>query len=89
MIVSTDRDLMQLVTERVVLLDTMRDRRIGPAEVEARFGVPPARVLDVRALVGDSTDNIPGVKGIGEKGAAKLIQEWGSLEAAARRTPRR
>ena len=80
-IVSTDRDLMQLVGERVVLLDTMRDRRIGPAEVEARFGVPPAQVLDVRALVGDATDNIPGVKGIGEKGAAKLVQEWGSLEA--------
>jgi DNA polymerase-1 len=80
-IVSTDRDLMQLVGERVVLLDTMRDRRIGPAEVEARFGVPPAKVLDVRALVGDTTDNIPGVKGIGEKGAAKLVQEWGSLEA--------
>jgi DNA polymerase-1 len=80
-IVSTDRDLMQLVSDRVVLLDTMRERRIGPAEVEERFGVPPARVLDVRALVGDTTDNIPGVKGIGEKGAAKLIQEWGSLEA--------
>jgi DNA polymerase-1 len=79
-IVSTDRDLMQLVSERVVLLDTMRDKRIGPAEVEERFGVPPARVLDVRALVGDTTDNIPGVKGIGEKGAARLIQEWGSLE---------
>ena len=79
-IVSTDRDLMQLVSDRVVLLDTMRERRIGPAEVEARFGVPPAKVLDVRALVGDATDNIPGVKGIGEKGAAKLVQEWGSLE---------
>jgi DNA polymerase-1 len=79
-IVSTDRDLMQLVGERVVLLDTMRERRIGPAEVEERFGVPPSKVLDVRALVGDTTDNIPGVKGIGEKGAAKLIQEWGSLE---------
>lgn len=79
-VVSTDRDLMQLVSERVVLFDTMRDRRIGPAEVEARFGVPPSRLLDVRALVGDTTDNIPGVKGIGEKGAAKLIQEWGSLE---------
>jgi DNA polymerase-1 len=80
-IVSTDRDLMQLVSDRVVLLDTMRDKRIGPAEVEERFGVPPARVLDVRALVGDTTDNIPGVKGIGEKGAARLIQEYGSLEA--------
>lgn len=80
-IVSTDRDLMQLVSERVVLLDTMRDRRYGPAEVEERFGVPPEKILDVRALIGDATDNIPGVKGIGEKGAAKLIREWGSLEA--------
>jgi DNA polymerase-1 len=80
-IVSTDRDLMQLVSERVVLLDTMRDKRIGPAEVEERFGVPPSRLLDVRALVGDTTDNIPGVKGIGEKGAARLVQEWGSLES--------
>jgi DNA polymerase-1 len=79
-IVSTDKDLMQLVGGRVTLLDTMKDRRIGPAEVEARFGVPPAQLLDVRALVGDSSDNIPGVKGIGEKGAAELVREWGSLE---------
>ena len=80
-IVSTDKDLMQLVTDRVVLLDTMKDKRVGPAEVEARFGVTPDKLLDVRALVGDPSDNIPGVKGIGEKGAAKLILEWGSLEA--------
>ena len=79
-IVSTDKDLMQLVTERVVLLDTMKDRRIGPNEVVDRFGVPPEKLLDVRALVGDPSDNIPGVKGIGEKGAAKLIGEWGDLE---------
>jgi DNA polymerase-1 len=79
-IVSTDKDLMQLVGGRVTLLDTMKDRRIGPAEVEERFGVPPAQLLDVRALVGDSSDNIPGVKGIGEKGAAELVREWGSLE---------
>ena len=80
-IVSTDKDLMQLVEDgRVCLLDTMKDRRYGEAEVESRFGVPPAQVLDLRALVGDSSDNIPGVKGIGEKGAAKLIQEWGDLE---------
>jgi DNA polymerase-1 len=64
----------------VVLLDGIKDRRYGPAEVEARFGVPPEKVLDVRALVGDPSDNIPGVKGIGEKGAAKLIAEWGDLE---------
>jgi len=79
-IVSTDRDLMQLVDERVQLLDGIRDRRYGPEEVEKRFGVPPQKVLDVRALVGDKSDNIPGVKGIGEKGAAQLIAEWGDLE---------
>jgi DNA polymerase-1 len=80
-IVSTDKDLMQLVTDRVELLDGIKDRRYGPAEVEERFGVAPERILDLRALVGDPSDNIPGVKGIGEKGAAKLIAEWGSLDA--------
>ena len=84
-IVSTDKDLMQLVGDRVVLLDTMKDRRFGPAEVEERFGVPPAQVLDLRALVGDPSDNIPGVKGIGEKGAAKLLAEYGTLEALLER----
>jgi DNA polymerase-1 len=79
-IVSTDKDLMQLVDERVTLLDGMKDRRYGPAEVEERFGVPPEQLLDLRSLVGDPSDNIPGVKGIGEKGAAKLIAEWGTLE---------
>ena len=80
-IVSTDKDLMQLVGERVTLLDTMKDRRIGPAEVEQRFGVPPEKILDLRSIVGDSSDNIPGVKGIGEKGAASLMHEFGSLDA--------
>jgi len=79
-IVSTDRDLMQLVDERVHLLDGIRDRRYDPAAVEARFGVPPRQVLDLRALVGDTSDNIPGVSGIGEKGAAQLIREYGDLE---------
>ncbi len=79
-IVSSDRDLMQLVNERVQLLDGIRDRRYGPAEVEARFGVPPAQLLDLRSLVGDTSDNIPGVHGIGEKGGAQLIREWGDLE---------
>jgi DNA polymerase-1 len=79
-IVSTDKDLMQLCSDRVVLLDTVKDRRVGPAEVEERFGVPPERLLDLRALVGDPSDNIPGVKGIGEKGAAKLLAEWPDLE---------
>ncbi len=79
-IVSTDRDLMQLVDERVTLLDGIRDRRFGPAEVEKKFGVPPDKVLDLRALVGDTSDNIPGVKGVGEKTAAQLIGEYGDLE---------
>jgi len=79
-IVSSDKDLMQLVGGRVVLLDSMKDKRIGPAEVVERFGVPPEQLLDVRALVGDPSDNIPGVKGIGEKGAAALITEYGTLE---------
>ena len=80
-IISTDKDLMQLVSDRVQLLDAVKDRRYGPEEVEGRFGVPPHQVLDLRALVGDPSDNIPGVKGIGEKGAAKLIGEFGTLEA--------
>jgi DNA polymerase-1 len=79
-IVSTDKDLMQLVSERVTLLDGVKDVRFGPVEVEQRFGVPPERILDLRSLVGDPSDNIPGVKGIGAKGAAKLIGEWGDLE---------
>ena len=80
LIVSSDKDLMQLVGGRVVLLDLMKDKRIGPAEVVERFGVTPDKLLDVRALVGDPSDNIPGVKGIGEKGAAALITEYGTLE---------
>ncbi len=84
-IVSIDRDLMQLVSDRVTLLDTMRERRFGPKQVEERFGVPPERVLDLRALVGDSSDNIPGVKGIGEKSAAELLREHGSLDALLER----
>ncbi|MEZ4332709.1 MAG: DNA polymerase I [Myxococcota bacterium] len=79
-IVSTDKDLMQLVGPAVELLDTMKGRRIDAAAVEERFGVPPSQLLDLRALVGDPSDNIPGVKGIGEKGAAKLIQAFGDLD---------
>ncbi|MCH2186107.1 DNA polymerase I, partial [Myxococcota bacterium] len=79
-IISTDKDLMQLVSDRVELVDHVKNRRFGPAEVEERFGVPPEKILDVRSLIGDPSDNIPGVKGIGEKGAAKLITEWGTLE---------
>ncbi len=79
-IVSSDKDLMQLVSERVVLLDGMKERRYDEKEVENRFGVPPSQLLDLRALAGDASDNIPGVSGIGPKGAAELIRRWGDLE---------
>ena len=84
-IVSTDKDLMQLVRPGVELLDTGKNRRVDAAAVEERFGVPPEKLLDVRSLVGDPSDNIPGVKGIGEKGAAKLILEFGDLDALLER----
>lgn len=79
-IVSTDKDLMQLVSKKVVLLDMLKETKVGPDEVKKRYGVTPEKLLDVRSLVGDPSDNIPGVKGIGEKGAAKLINEWRDLE---------
>src|SRR5580698_2200141 len=79
-IVSSDKDLMQLVTDDVTMYDTMKDRRIGIAEVIEKFGVPPAKVVEVQALAGDSTDNVPGVPGIGIKTAAQLIVEYGDLE---------
>ncbi len=80
-VVTGDKDLMQIVTDRVTLLDTMKDRASGRAEVEARFGVPPERVPDVLGLAGDATDNIPGVEGVGEKTASALIRAAGSLDA--------
>src|SRR6201995_5422029 len=80
-IVSSDKDLMQLVTDCVVMYDTMKDRRIGIAEVIEKFGVPPEKVVEVQALAGDSTDNVPGVPGIGIKTAAQLINDYGDLEA--------
>ncbi len=79
-IVSSDKDLMQLVNDRVVMFDTMKDKKIGPAEVVEKFGVPPEKVIEVQALIGDSTDNVPGVPGIGVKTAAQLIGEYGDLE---------
>ena len=72
-IVSSDKDLMQLVNDCVMMYDTMKDRRIGRAEVIEKFGVPPDKVIEVQSLIGDSTDNVPGVPGIGPKGAAQLI----------------
>ena len=79
-IVSSDKDLMQLVTDKVMMYDTMKDRRIGIPEVIEKFGVPPEKVVEVQALAGDSTDNVPGVPGIGIKTAAQLIVEYGDLE---------
>ena len=79
-LISADKDLMQLVEPRVSLYHTGRNKLYGPGEVTEDFGVPPEKVADVLALMGDSIDNIPGVPGIGEKGAKSLIQEYGSLE---------
>ena len=81
-IVSSDKDLMQLIDEDagIDMLDTMNDRRIGRNEVLEKFGVPPEKVGDVLALMGDSVDNVPGVPGIGPKTASQLIQAFGDLE---------
>lgn len=79
-VVTGDKDLMQIVDERISLLDTMKDIRSGPAEVVERFGVAAEQVPDVLGLAGDTSDNIPGVPGIGEKTAAELVQRFGSLE---------
>src|SRR3981189_3668561 len=79
-IVSSDKDLMQLVNDCVVMYDTMKDRRIGIPEGVEKFGVPPGKVIEVQSLIGDSTDNVPGVPGIGVKTAAQLIGEYGDLE---------
>src|SRR5246127_1886755 len=84
-IVSSDKDLMQLVTDKVTMFDTMKDRRIGISEVIEKFGVPPEKVVEVQALAGDSTDNVPGVPGIGIKTAAQLIVEYGDLETLLKR----
>jgi len=94
-VVTGDKDLMQLVGPHVTLYmpsggrgGTLEPRRVGRAEVEQRFGVPPEKVVEVMALTGDSIDNIPGVKGIGDKTAQVLIQEFGSVEALLADLPR-
>lgn len=84
-IVSSDKDLMQLVGDGVRMLDPMKGKFVGPKEVEEKFGVSPDRVVDVQSLAGDATDNVPGVPGIGVKTAAQLINEYGSLEALLER----
>jgi len=81
-IISSDKDLMQLVVDgKVELLDTMKNKRIASAEVLEKFGVGPDKVVQVQALAGDSTDNVPGVRGIGVKTAAELINAYGDIEA--------
>jgi DNA polymerase-1 len=79
-IVSGDKDLLQLVSSRVRLWDTTKDVVVGPQEVEQRYGVPPSQLVEVLGLAGDSSDNIPGVPGIGPKTAERLIREFGSIE---------
>ncbi len=79
-IVSGDKDLMQLVSEHVTMLDTMKGEPMGVEQVQAKFGVEPARVVEVQGLMGDSTDDIPGIPGVGEKTAIKLINEWHDVD---------
>jgi DNA polymerase I len=76
-----DKDIAQLVDENVTLVNTMTDTRLDRAAVMERFGVPPERIVDYLALVGDSVDNIPGIPGVGPKTAAKWLQQYGSLDA--------
>ncbi|HVH80303.1 MAG TPA: DNA polymerase I [Stellaceae bacterium] len=86
-IVSSDKDMMQLVRDRVTMLDPIKNRPIGEAEVRERFGVSPDKVIEVQALCGDSVDNVPGVPGIGVKTAAELINTYGDLETLLERAP--
>ena len=80
-VISTgDKDMTQLVDDRITLLDTMKNSATDAAGVEQKYGVPPERIIDYLALMGDSSDNIPGVPGIGEKTGGKLIAEFGDLE---------
>src|SRR6202040_4482118 len=80
-ILSSDKDMMQLVADgRIMMRDPMTDRPIAEAEVREKFGVGPDKVVEVQALCGDSTDNVPGVPGIGVKTAAELINTYGDLE---------
>ncbi len=79
-IISSDKDLMQLVTSNVHMYDSMKDRQISIPEVIEKWGVPPEKMIDLQSLTGDSTDNVPGVPGIGPKTAAQLLEEFGDLD---------
>ncbi|TIM16354.1 MAG: DNA polymerase I [Mesorhizobium sp.] len=80
-IISSDKDLMQLVGPSVAMYDPMKDRQIGVPEVIEKWGVPPEKMIDLQALTGDSVDNVPGVPGIGPKTAAQLLEQFGDLDA--------
>lgn len=84
-VVTTDKDLLQLVGERIVVRDPLTPKISGPIEVEHRYGIVPRQVPDLLALMGDSSDNIPGIPGVGEKTAGELLRRFGSLEAALAR----
>jgi DNA polymerase-1 len=84
-IVTSDKDMFQLLTPHVRIYDPVKDKWIGEAECRERFGVEPARVVEIMGLMGDAIDNIPGVKGIGEKTATKLITQFGTIEELLRR----
>lgn len=81
LLVTGDHDYYQLVNANVRVLDDMKDEEYGPAEVTAKLGLGPDKVVDIKALAGDSSDNIPGVPGIGEKTAVKYLQKYGDLDA--------
>lgn len=85
-IVSSDKDLMQLVGDCVTMFDAMKNKDITPVEVMEKFGVPPTKVLDVLSLIGDTSDNVPGVPSIGPKTAAELINQFGDLDSVLART---
>jgi len=79
-IISSDKDLMQLVSDKVSMFDPMKNKKIGREEVIEKFGLGPEHVVDIQSLAGDSSDNVPGVPGVGIKTAAQLIEEYGDLE---------
>lgn len=79
-IITGDKDILQLVSDRIQVYDTMKEKRIGVEEVRQRFGVSPGQVVEVMGLAGDAVDNIPGVPGIGEKTAIELIKAFGSID---------
>src|SRR5262245_46569602 len=80
-IISSDKDLMQLVTPNISMYDSMKDKQIGIPDVVEKWGVAPEKMIDLQALTGDSTDNVPGIPGIGPKTAAQLLEEFGDLDS--------